>query len=311
MLGLESSPTKGNVMQTNDTAEYGPELQLKLLSEVSDAVIVTDRDEHVLYWNGRAEKLYGFSAEQVLGRQLDRCCPCLGLHTRSGDLSRPSLAETGRWTGEILYRTQTGAEICLESTVSVLQGDGRGPVGFLWIQRDVSDRKRLESALTKSRELLRKALLTEATLPERSGSGAVVLLGEDDDNEAWLMCRAWRKAGIPNRVVRVCDGQEVIQYLEGEGPYHDRERYPLPCLLLLDLKMPRRTGLEVLEWLRQQPELASLPAVVLTASSASQDIRAANQLGVKAYLVKRTDFDEWTIQVQMLASECREFLGAS
>jgi PAS domain S-box-containing protein len=299
-------------MQTNYAAKYSPEFPLQLLSEVSDAVIITDREEHVLYWNGRAEKLYGVSAEEVLGRDLDHCCPSLGQYAHSHELSLRKLAQTGKWTGEILHRTQAGTEVCLESSVSVLKGNGGGPVGFLWIQRDVSDRKKLESALMRSQVLLRDVLKSEAvTRFERTTGDRVVLLAEDDDDEAWLMCRAWRKAGIRNPVFRVHDGQEAIEYFKGEEPFEDRNQYPLPCLVLLDIKMPRRTGLEVLKWIREQPDLCTLPAVILTASSANSDIHAANQLGVKAYLVKRADFDEWTIQVQMLASECKEYLAAA
>ena len=82
------------------------------------------------------------------------------------------------------------------------------------------------------------------------------------------------------------DGDEAIQYLSGTGEFSDRTRYPLPCLLLLDLNLPRQSGLEVLEWVRSQPSLQSMPVVILTSSSQDRDIGSAYSLGANGYLVK-------------------------
>ena len=85
----------------------------------------------------------------------------------------------------------------------------------------------------------------------------------------------------------VRDGQEAINYLEGEAAYEDREQYPLPDLMLLDLKMPRLNGFDVLSWLRQQPGLKRLLVTVLTSSDHPNDINRAYDLGVNSYLVKK------------------------
>ncbi|MBE9104651.1 response regulator, partial [Nostoc cf. edaphicum LEGE 07299] len=93
-----------------------------------------------------------------------------------------------------------------------------------------------------------------------------ILLVEDNHKDVLLLQRALRKANIVNPVQVVNDGDAAVLYLSGEEPYGDRTRYPLPVLILLDLKLPRRSGAEVLMWLRQQPELKRLPVVVFTSS---------------------------------------------
>ena len=92
------------------------------------------------------------------------------------------------------------------------------------------------------------------------------------------------------RVVR--DGEEAIAYLSGQAAYADRDRYPLPALVLLDLKMPRKSGLEVLSWLRKQPNLRHLIVVFLTSSNNAEDVRLAYEAGANSYLVKPVEFTE-------------------
>jgi DNA-binding response OmpR family regulator len=82
------------------------------------------------------------------------------------------------------------------------------------------------------------------------------------------------------------DGDAAIDYLDGVNDYADRDRYPFPVLILLDLKLPRRSGLEVLGWLRQQPELKRLPVIILTSSQENTDVNRAYDLGANSYLVK-------------------------
>lgn len=114
----------------------------------------------------------------------------------------------------------------------------------------------------------------------------IILLVEDDPNDVFLMQRAFRHAEIPNQLHIVGDGDKAIDYLSGTGPYSDREKYPLPSLVLLDLKLPFRSGLEVLEWIRSQPDLRRLIVVVFTSSGESSDIAKAYDLGVNSYMVK-------------------------
>ena len=118
-----------------------------------------------------------------------------------------------------------------------------------------------------------------------------ILLVEDDPNDIILIKRAFSKASVVNPIQVVEDGQEAIAYLTGEGEYSNREKYPLPILMLLDLKLPRKSGHEVLEWLRSQPGLRRLTVVVLTASQQINDINRAYDLGANSYLVKPVTFD--------------------
>lgn len=122
-------------------------------------------------------------------------------------------------------------------------------------------------------------------------SSQTILLAEDDPGDVLLTQRAFRKAQIINPIQIVSDGQQTIAYLSGEGKYADRETYPLPVLLLLDLKMPKRSGLEVLDWLRAQPDLKRMMVVVLTSSREAPDVNRAFELGVTSYLVKPVEFD--------------------
>jgi len=117
-----------------------------------------------------------------------------------------------------------------------------------------------------------------------------ILLAEDRDDDVLLIRRAFASAYIPNPLYVVKDGEEAIAYLAGERRYANREEYPLPSLLLLDLKMPRMDGFEVLTWIRQQPSLKALRVVVLTSSSDLRDVTKAYQLGANSFLVKPVDF---------------------
>lgn len=125
-------------------------------------------------------------------------------------------------------------------------------------------------------------------------ANATILLAEDDNEDAFLMCRAFRKAHLLNPVIRVRNGEEAIAYLRGDGDYANRERYPLPFLLLLDLKMPLADGFDVLRWVRNQPDLKRMLVVVLTSSTHEPDVKKAYELGANSYLTKPAGFDELT-----------------
>jgi CheY-like chemotaxis protein len=119
-----------------------------------------------------------------------------------------------------------------------------------------------------------------------------VLLIEDNPNDVLLIQRAFRKANITAPLHVVNDGDAAVAYLSGADPYGDRIQHPLPALILLDLKLPRRSGSEILEWLKQQPDLKRIPVVILTASKESIDINRVYDLGVNAYMVKPVMFDD-------------------
>jgi CheY-like chemotaxis protein len=115
-----------------------------------------------------------------------------------------------------------------------------------------------------------------------------VLYVEDEEADAILLRACFQRAGITNPLLVVTDGKKAMEYLAGENGYSDRERFPFPCLVLLDIKLPRVSGLEVLRWMRQgdQPQLKHLPVLMFTSSDCPQDINAAYALGANGYLIK-------------------------
>ena len=119
-----------------------------------------------------------------------------------------------------------------------------------------------------------------------------VLVAEDDPTDAFFLERTFSKMGVPVVLHFVRDGQEVVDYLRGELSFADRRVHPLPDLLLLDLKMPRLDGFDVLKWLRQQPVLKRLPVVIFTSSGQADDINRAYDLGANSYLVKPHAMDD-------------------
>ncbi len=119
-----------------------------------------------------------------------------------------------------------------------------------------------------------------------------ILLAEDDENDVFLMRRALERAGVPNPLFVVRNGQEAIDYLAGKGQYAERKKFPLPGLMLLDLKMPWMDGFDVLKWLRGQRQFDRFPVVVLTSSKLQADVDQSRELGVYDYRVKPQSFDD-------------------
>lgn len=118
-----------------------------------------------------------------------------------------------------------------------------------------------------------------------------ILLVEDDENDVMLLQRAFRRASIVNPLQVVRHGDDAVAYLEGSGAFTDREQHPLPVLMLLDLKLPRRTGLEVLQWVKERAGLKKIPIVVLTSSKNDDDVDRAYELGANSYVVKPVSFE--------------------
>src|SRR6266516_6529006 len=129
---------------------------------------------------------------------------------------------------------------------------------------------------------------------------SAILLVEDDEADIFLLRRAFRNARIANPLIEVRDGQAAIQYLSGEGDYTDRARYPIPFLILLDLRLPKLSGFEVIAWMRDQPKLANLIVVVLTGSDHVPDVTKARDLGANSYLVKPGNFQELVEMVRRI-----------
>jgi CheY-like chemotaxis protein len=119
-----------------------------------------------------------------------------------------------------------------------------------------------------------------------------ILLVEDEENDALLVQMAFKKNEIPNPVRWVRDGLEAIAYLNGEGNFADRELHPFPGVLILDLKMPRMTGLELLAWIRDHPEFRVIPTIIMSASQLDSDVEKAYALGANTYMIKPSAFDD-------------------
>jgi len=133
----------------------------------------------------------------------------------------------------------------------------------------------------------------------------IILHVEDDPNDVLLVGLAFRKSGIAATLQVVNDGEQAVQYLSGQGQYSNRDTCPLPALVLLDLKLPRRSGLEVLTWIRGQEILRRLPVVVLTSSNQQADVVRAYDIGLNSYLVKPSALEEL---VQTIDKACAYWL---
>ena len=122
---------------------------------------------------------------------------------------------------------------------------------------------------------------------------AVILLADDSEEDILLIRQAFQKANISNPLHVVHDGEEAISYLSGERKYSNRAEYPLPDLLLLDLKMPGTDGFQVLRWIRQHSGLEALRIIVLTSSDRIRDVNQAYRLGANSFMVKPMDFQDF------------------
>ncbi len=130
-------------------------------------------------------------------------------------------------------------------------------------------------------------------------SNYTILLVEDDDNDATLLMMAFKKNNILNPVQWAHDGLEAIAYLNGEGAFADRNRYPFPEVLILDLKMPRMGGFELLSWIREHPEFKVIPTIIMTSSRHDPDVQKAYNLGANTYMIKPSSFEELARMVKL------------
>jgi CheY-like chemotaxis protein len=136
-----------------------------------------------------------------------------------------------------------------------------------------------------------------------------VLAAEDEESDVFLLNMAFKRAGVPNPLTVVRDGEEAIAYLNGDAPYNDRSRHPLPGLVLLDLNMPRLNGFDVLSWLASHPDLKNLPAVVLSSSAQDSDIAKARKLGAVDYRVKPTGLNNLITLLQEIVPRWLKSVG--
>lgn len=123
--------------------------------------------------------------------------------------------------------------------------------------------------------------------------GVEILLVEDNLSDAELTIRALRKKNLANRLIHLKNGAEALDFLFATGIYSGRDPMKIPKVILLDLKMPKVNGLEVLEKIRADERTKKIPVVVLTSSNEDPDISACYELGVNSYIVKPVDFDNF------------------
>lgn len=126
----------------------------------------------------------------------------------------------------------------------------------------------------------------------------MILIAEDDENDILLLERALRKIGLNNPIGICRDGEDTIAYLRGSPPYDDRNKHPFPSVLFLDIKMPKKSGLEVLRWLQRHPHCNVIPTLVLTSSREESDIREAYAAGANSYMVKPQDLQRFQAMVK-------------
>lgn len=129
---------------------------------------------------------------------------------------------------------------------------------------------------------------------------ATVLLAEDDPDDVLLTQIAFEKARLANPLQVVRDGEEAVAYLQGRGKFADRHRFPIPILLLLDLKMPKVSGFQVLQWLRDNSEHPHLPVAIMTSSDHDPHVSRAFELGADSYLIKPPNAEALLALVQRL-----------
>ena len=124
------------------------------------------------------------------------------------------------------------------------------------------------------------------------GKECAILVLEDDENDAILLKRALKRLSVPNPIHIVTDGEEGIEYLTGRGKYADRSAFPFPGFIITDLKMPKKSGMEVLKWLSEHEQYRVIPTLVLTSSKEETDVAKAYGFGANSYMVKPADFQD-------------------
>ena len=133
-----------------------------------------------------------------------------------------------------------------------------------------------------------------------SVGGVEILLVEDNAQDAELTLYALEKNKLTNRIINARDGAEALEYIFATGRYEDRRREEMPCLVLLDIKLPKVDGIDVLKKLKSDPRTRNIPVVMLTSSREERDIIESYRLGVNSYIVKPVDFDQFTDTVRQI-----------
>jgi len=136
----------------------------------------------------------------------------------------------------------------------------------------------------------------------------IILMADDDEDDRILTQDAMKESRVLNELHFVEDGVELLAYLNGEAQYADRETYPLPGLILLDLNMPKKDGREALEEIKNNPALRRIPVVILTTSKAEEDMLRGYDLGAASYITKPVTFDSLVELMKALGKYWVEFV---
>ncbi|MGH7997573.1 MAG: response regulator [Opitutaceae bacterium] len=123
-------------------------------------------------------------------------------------------------------------------------------------------------------------------------AGTTILMVEDEVSDIELLTMAFARTGLNNPVQTAGNGEEAVDYLTGKGPFSDRAAYPVPKAIITDLKMPQMGGIELLRWIKANPRYRVIPTIVLTSSTAREDVNEAYDCGASAYFVKPVPFSE-------------------
>lgn len=129
-----------------------------------------------------------------------------------------------------------------------------------------------------------------------------ILIVDDNENEAFFLSRAFKKAGLHNPVCFLEDGEDAIAYLKGDGEYADRHRFPFPKIIMLDMKMPRLGGLDVLRWIRDHDDCRIIPTMIYSHSRLEEDVKQAYRLGANAYFYKPSATEDLEKLVSAIAN---------
>ncbi len=135
-----------------------------------------------------------------------------------------------------------------------------------------------------------------------NSEGIVILMADDDDDDYLLTKKALKKSHLLNKLWRVKDGVELLDYLKRRGDYSDGKAYSRPGVILLDLNMPKKDGREALREIKSDPELKNIPVVVFTTSKAEEDVYRSYQLGVNSFITKPVTFENLIQVMQALGT---------
>ena len=128
-----------------------------------------------------------------------------------------------------------------------------------------------------------------------------ILIVDDDENDIFFVKRAFTEINVHCTFQMLKNGQEVVDYLQGHGEYANREKYPLPMMILMDLKMPIMDGFQVLAWLRTRPGIRVIPTIVFSSSDLATDITRAYELGANSFMTKSVTYDGLLLKLQTLS----------